>query len=70
MAALIYESEVSEKKMTNREQYERMIYFDDEEVEILVDALFDAWNEWGSPSDDHAMQLRSKILKHYKGRFE
>lgn len=56
--------------MTNREQYERMIYLDDEEVEILVDALFDAWNEWGSPSDDQAMQLRSKILKHYKGRFE
>lgn len=59
-----------ELKMTNREQYERMIYLDEEEVEILINALLDAWLEWDSPSDDQAKQLRSKILKHYHGRFE
>lgn len=51
--------------MTNREQYERMIYLDEEEVKMLIDALFDAIINWCSPDDKQADKLRYKIIKHY-----
>ena len=51
--------------MTNRKQYERMIYLEPDEVEILMAALVDTWYHWGSPDDEEAMKLFHKIAAHY-----
>lgn len=51
--------------MTNREQYERMIYLDEEEVDILMCALSLAWHEFGEPHDYAARELCLKIAKEY-----
>lgn len=51
--------------MTNIEQYERMIYLDPDEVEIVMGALLDTWYHWGAPDDEKAMQLYHKIAQHY-----
>lgn len=52
--------------MTNREQYERMIYLENDEVMLLLDALLDTWYHWEEPRDDDAMKLYRKIKQHYK----
>lgn len=51
--------------MTNREQYERMIYLNDTEVDIALAALSLACNEFGEPNDYNARELFLKIAKHY-----
>lgn len=52
--------------MTNREQYERMIYLEHEEVCLILDALVEAWYELPEPDDDAAARLYYKMAQHYK----
>lgn len=51
--------------MTNREQYERMIYLDPHEVELIMYALIDAWYTLPEPDDYDARTLYHKIAEHY-----